>query len=199
MSGGSHSGGDPHLDALAVDVRELLQRTVASLYSHLVTRPTGRAVRIAIESQLEELGAPALSQVDLSSVAILDYSCADEVVAKLLLADRRRAAPAFFVLRGVQAHHRHPIQEVLERHGLAVVAEIRPGRFDLMGVGSEGERNLWSRVERSRCVRAGQVTQLLDESGGPGHLELLLDRRLLFRHPVNGDLHALSALIRPRP
>ena len=32
---------DHGIDPIAIDVRSLMQRTVASLYSHLVTRPTG--------------------------------------------------------------------------------------------------------------------------------------------------------------
>ena len=129
---------DLRLDALSVDVRSLLNRSVASLYSHLVTRPTGRAVRLAIEEQLKDLAAPALSLVDLSSVAILDYSCADEVVAKLLLGRSDRGARTFFLLRGVRPHHRDPIQAVLERHALAVVAETAADRFELMGSRSDG-------------------------------------------------------------
>ena len=165
---------------------------------HLVTRPTGRAVRLAIESQLEELGTPTLSLVDLSAVAILDYSCADEVVAKLLLGSGDRSSVTFFILRGVQAHHRDPIQAVLERHDLAVVAEIEAGQFELMGSGSDGEWSLWRRVERSGRVRADEVARLLDATEDSRHLDLLIERRLLFRHPLNGDLHALSTLIQGR-
>ena len=189
---------DPQLDAFAVDVRELLERNVASLYSHLVTRPTGRAVRLAIESQLEELGTPTLSLVDLSAVAILDYSCADEVVAKLLLGSGDLSSVTFFILRGVQAHHRDPIQAVLERHDLAVVAEIEAGQFELMGSRSDREWSLWRRVERSGRVRADEVARLLDATEDSRHLDLLIERRLLFRHPLNGDLHALSTLIQGR-
>ena len=186
---------DPQLDAFAVDVRALLERSVANLYSHLVTRPTGRAVRLAIESQLAELRTPALSLVDLSSVAILDYSCADEVIAKLLLRRGGRGGEAFFVLRGVQAHHRDPIEAVLERHDLAVVAETASDHFELMGSGSEGERKLWMRLEQSGWVRASEVGRLLEETGGRKNLEVLIERHLLFRHPLQGDLHALSTLI----
>ncbi|MDE0394100.1 MAG: hypothetical protein OYK82_04905 [Gammaproteobacteria bacterium] len=188
--------GDLELSALAVDVRELLERSVTSLRSHLVTRPTGRAVRIAIERQLDMLVAPALSLVDLSSVAILDYSCADEVVAKLLLRKRGPAGSAFFVLMGVKAHHRDPIEAVLERHALAVVAETGPGRYNMIGVGSDGERTLWSRVERSGCVRAGKVAELVAARGQRRDLDALLTRRLVFRNPASGDLHALSTLLR---
>ena len=188
---------DLRLDALSVDVRSLLNRSVASLYSHLVTRPTGRAVRLAIEEQLKDLAAPSLSLVDLSSVAILDYSCADEVVAKLLLGRSDRGNRTFFLLRGVQPHHRDPIQAVLERHALAVVAETAADRFELMGSRSDGERVIWMQVEGAGWIRAGEVDDLLDGSEGRGDLDALVGRGLLFQHPELGHLYALSRLIDP--
>jgi hypothetical protein len=60
--------------------------SVTSLFSNLVTRPTGRAIRTGVESQLAEMEgvcAPCLSVLDFSQVRILDYSCADEIVAQL--------------------------------------------------------------------------------------------------------------------
>jgi hypothetical protein len=186
--------GGPQLDAFAVDVRALLERSVASLYSHLVTRPTGRAVRMAIETQLEELRKPSISLVDLSAVAILDYSCADEVVAKLLLHAAERGGLTYFVLIGVRAHHREPIEAVLERHDLAIVAETGPGRFELLGAGSGAERQLWGIVQDSGWVPATEVDGLLNGVGGPQVLTTLVARRLLFRDPRHGDLHALSTL-----
>ena len=186
--------GGPQLDAFAVDVTTLLERSVASLYSHLVTRPTGRAVRMAIETQLDELGKPAISLVDLSAVAILDYSCADEVVAKLLLRAEEKGGLTYFVLRGVRDHHREPIEAVLERHDLAVVAETGPGQFELLGAGSGEERRLWGMVQDSGWVPATEVEGLLEGVGGPEALTTLVARRLLFRDPRHGDLHALSTL-----
>ncbi len=192
--------GERQLDAFPVDVRELLERSVANLYSHLVTRPTGRAVRMAIERQLDQLSGPALSLVDLSSVSVLDYSCADEVVAKLLTRFAREdvAHETFFVFRGIKVHHREPIEAVLERHGLAAVAETSPERFELLGMtDSEHERTLWNRLERSGTVPADQVGRLVEGGELREGLERLLSRRLLFRHPLRGDLHALSTLIHP--
>jgi hypothetical protein len=184
----------PQLDAFAVDVRALLERSVASLYSHLVTRPTGRAVRMAIETQLEELKKPAISLVDLSAVAILDYSCADEVVAKLLLRAEATGGLTYFVLGGVRAHHREPIEAVLERHDLAIVAETSPGSFELLGAGTGEERRLWGIVQDSGWVASTEVDGLLEGVGGEHVLGTLLARRLLFRDPRHGDLHALSTL-----
>jgi len=185
---------EPRLEACAVDVHAVLRQSVASLYSHLVTRPTGRAVRLAIEHQIGELPRPALSRVDLSAVAILDYSCADEVVAKLLLRDPEGESGVFFILTGVREHHLDPIEAVLERHRLAVVAELRAGSFHFVGDGTEGERELWSEIEQRGRVHGGQVGPLVGGPVGRRVLDRLVRRRLLFRAPGSEDVHALSSL-----
>ncbi len=187
------------LDAFAVDVHAVLRRSVASLYSHLVTRPTGRAVRLAIEHQIGELPRPALSVVDLSSVAILDYSCADEVVARLLLRDPEGDSGVFFLLAGIREHHLDPIEAVLERHRLAVVGEVEPARYGLIGAGSADEREIWSEVERRGRVPGAELHALAGSGAGVRVVERLLRRRLLFRDPGRGDVHALSTLLGGRP
>lgn len=188
---------DLQTDAVAVDVRAVLGRIVADLYSHLVTRPTGRAVRLAIERQLAELRLPALSLVDLSSVSVLDYSCADEVVAKLLIRYTEAGGGVFFVLRGVRPHHREPIEAVLERHALAVVAETAPSRFELLGTGTDGERALWRRVEDRGTVPASGIGELAPDAEALRMLELLLGRNLIFKDPA-GDVYALTRLMTGR-
>ena len=71
--------------SLEIDVSTVLRGTVCDLYSNLVTRPTGAAVRTAIERQVFEIGTPVVTTIDFSQVNLLDFSCADEIVAKLLL------------------------------------------------------------------------------------------------------------------
>ncbi|HEX5725068.1 MAG TPA: hypothetical protein VFX98_06355, partial [Longimicrobiaceae bacterium] len=115
------------------------RRSVVELFSNLVTRPTGRAIRTGVESQIAEMeeGGPAvrLSILDFSQVRVLDYSCADEVVAKLLLRFRGEERPAdvYFLARGLHEHHIDPIEEVLERHGLLLVAQDEAGEAHLLG------------------------------------------------------------------
>ncbi len=196
--GGKH-GAPPQLDAFQVDVRDLMGRTVANLYSHLITRPTGRAVRLAIESQLDELERPALSLVDFSSVAILDYSCADEVVAKLLLAlrDGGDAARAWVIFRGIGEGHRDPVEAVLERHGLQAVLETPEGRGELLGPVEEPDRRLWNEVETAGWVAAAEVeSRLLGSEEDGARLLRLVRHRLVYRHPLRGDVLALSTLSR---
>lgn len=179
-------------EPLSIDVGGLARRSVSSDYSHLVTRPTGRAVRLAIESLLAEAGEPSVSLVDFSQVTILDFSCADEVVARLLrcyLADDR-PRDAFFLLRGVQEWHEEPIEAVLQRQELAAVAEVDGAGLKLLGTVDESEVTAWTEVERYRTVTGDEE---LDDGVVAG-LERLVARRLVFRGP-DGRVHALSHLV----
>ena len=184
-------------DPIAIDVGGVL-RTVASLYSHLVTRPTGHAVRMAIETRLADAGVRSLSLIDLSEVTILDFSCADEVVAKLLLryADDE-GHEAFFVFSGVREPHRDQIVEVLNRRGLAAVAETAPGHFELLGERTEPEDRAWGVLEDRGRLGSDEVHAALSTVDQRNALEGLVTRRLAFRSPESGRFLALSRLVRP--
>jgi hypothetical protein len=187
---------DLPMDPIAIDVGELLQKTVTSLYSHLVTRPTGRAVRMAIETQLQGTGDRSLSLIDLSEVVIIDFSCADEVVAKLLQRYHGNDAhDAFFVFSGVHEPHRDQIEVVLERQGLAAVAETDTGSFQLLGVCAAPERRVWRALEDRGLIAPEEVADLFEDSGDASALESLIRRNLVFRSPASGRIHALSRLV----
>ena len=183
-------------DPIAIDVGGLVRKTVTSLYSHLVTRPTGRAVRMAIETQLSGAGERSLSLIDLSEVTILDYSCADEVVAKLLQRYLHEGAhEAFFVFCGVHEPHRDQIQVVLERQGLIAVVETEAGSFELLGAPEPIEAASWLILEQHGLVAAEAVTGLYPDEGARAALDRLVERRVAFRGPVSGRYHALSRLV----
>lgn len=156
--------GPPRVVPYRFDLSALVRRSVASLYSHLVTRPTGQALRYGIERQIADLGAPCLSVLDFSEVVVLDYSCADETVAKLIQRYRQedRPADAYLIARGVGERHRDMIEAVLARHGLALVAEVDGVGFTLLGEIPALEREVWAAVERLAMASAADVATLVD-------------------------------------
>ncbi|HEY0776807.1 MAG TPA: hypothetical protein VGD56_02455, partial [Gemmatirosa sp.] len=110
---------------------------------------------------------PVVNVIDFSEVTLLDFSCADEIVAKLMLrhvravldggaaaaAEREgasedaaggatRSADAYFVFRGVGDGHLDAVEAVLERHGLAIVAVV-DGELRLVGDVEPEERSAW--------------------------------------------------------
>jgi hypothetical protein len=103
-----------------IRIGHLLRETVTLPYSCLVTRPTGAAVRGRIEAALA-CSTCHTAWLDFSEVELLDLSCADEVVAKLLLAEPTTPAP-FLVLVGLREEQHEAIEHVLTHHRLAVTA-----------------------------------------------------------------------------
>ena len=128
-----------------IDVSHVLRQTLAcDLYSNLVTRSTGAAVRGQIEELLSAVSDRALTVIDFSQVSMIDFSCADEVVAKLLMRYTSSDSPsdAYFIFRGVTEDHCDAIEAVLERHDLALAVQDG-GEVRIMGVLTEDERLAW--------------------------------------------------------
>jgi hypothetical protein len=105
-----------------IRIGHLLRETVAAPYRNLVTRATGAAVRTRIEETLARSHC-LTALLDFSDIELVDLSCADEVVAKLLLAGR---TAYFFVLQGLREDQHEAIDHVLTHHRLAVAA-VPPG------------------------------------------------------------------------
>ncbi len=102
-----------------IELAPLLRETVMTPYSDLVTRPTGAAMRCRIEARIQASPHPT-THLDFGAIRLLDFSCADEVVAKLLQSiccDRARCV----VLTNLTEAHREAIEHVLETHGLTVI------------------------------------------------------------------------------
>lgn len=190
---------------LPIDLSHVSRRSVTSLFSNLVTRPTGRAIRSGVESQLAELERErqvTVSILDFTQVRILDYSCADEIVAKLLLRylGEERPAEAFFVVRNVQEHHVEAIEAVLERHSLLLVAVHDDGEPELLGAVEPAHRAVWDAlVRRGRASRA----ELADDTGLPqGEVTATLAHFYLKRVAavhVDGTVSPLTALLLGTP
>lgn len=156
-----------------IDVGGVLRRSVCQLYTDLVTRPTGRAVRSEIEHQLAAQPGRTLTVIDFSQVGLLDFSCADEVIAKLLLRLRDGGGEAgYVVVRGVNLVHLDAIEAVLERHRLALIVETLDGDVLLVGELPELERRAWTVIRAEGRCAAAQLAAALgvapDEAAAAG-------------------------------
>jgi hypothetical protein len=180
-----------------IDLSSVLRQTVAcDLYSNLVTRPTGAAVRNQIERLLGEVHDRTLTVIDFSQVSMIDFSCADEVIAKLLLRYEAENSPAetYFLFRGVTEEHWEAIEAVLERRGLALVLEQADG-IHVVGTLSDEERRVWEMVQRLGRAPIEELAEALDgsEQDVGTALDGLRRRRLVMRV---GDEYAVVGAYR---
>jgi hypothetical protein len=194
----AQSLGNADITPVAFDLSALVPRSVASLYSHLVTRPTGQALRMGIESQIRELGSFCVSVLDFSQVVVLDYSCADEVIAKLIMNFQRddRSNDAYFVVRGLAEEHTDPIEEVLVRHRLALVTEIEGG-YLLLGHVSKVERDVWNELQRHGNAEPHELSSFAGYSDAEtaDALVSLHQRRAVLRPANSPRFYSLASLL----
>lgn len=159
-----------------IDLKDVLARTVSSVYGDLVTRRTGEAVRSGIEAMLTDDDETAV--IDFGTVRLMDMSCADEIVGKLLLAH----GPArYFVLVGVHAAHEDALLPVLERHHLAVAAEDRTGQLKVLGTLPEPARLAFGLLADSGPAPSDEIAARLAVPAAEAlaALEVLCQRRLV--------------------
>lgn len=167
---------------LLIDVGRVLRGSVCELYSSLLTRPTGAAVRHAIERQVVEVGSPVVTTIDFSQVDLLDVSCADEIIAKLLLRyeDGINPLSGYLLLKGIREDHLDAIDAVLEKRSLALVA-WHDGYAELHGIVEAVERMHWEVVRDLGPVTVDRVAEQLGTTDVVTAIQLtgLWSRRLL--------------------
>jgi hypothetical protein len=166
-------------------IGHLLRETTSVPYRHLVTRPSGAAVRSRIEDALSRSDC-LTALLDFSDVELLDFSCAEEIVAKLLLAQVAER-PRFLVLRGLRDDQHDAIEQVLTHHGLAVAAMVPEAEPVLLGWVSADARAAFGCVCRLGRACAGDVADAMGwpEPRASEALEALTLNRLV---RPDGDL-----------
>jgi len=100
----------------------------------LVTRETGAVIRERLERELIAETEPMVAFLNFSGVEVIDYSCADEVIAKLisrLLSGEY--GDKFTVLESLSPNQMENIEVALERKKLAVLYLQEGGGWQVIG------------------------------------------------------------------
>lgn len=121
---------------------------------NLVTRETGRWMREALEERLQREPEETIVILDFRSVGILDYSCADEIVAKLI--SRLNAGEygnRYLLLRGLNPTQRENIEVALERKRLAALFVREDKSWEILGV-----LNNYLRDTLEEVIKEGRIT-----------------------------------------
>jgi hypothetical protein len=116
------------------DLYKFLKEELGNGSKDLVTRPSGEKVRRRIERDMEKEPNGAVVALDFVKIGIIDYSCADEIVAKLvsrLLGGEY--GDKYLILTGLNENQKENIEVALERKDLAVTAAMKDGRTVVLG------------------------------------------------------------------
>jgi hypothetical protein len=162
----------------------VLREAVDTPYANLVTRSTGAAVRHRLLATLRDRPL-ADARLDFTEVGFMDFSCADEVVAKLLL--EVVALPVGRILLvGLREDHAEAIDQALDRHGLvlaACTADTR--RTCLLGRVADDWTPVFERLQALGRAGVAPIAAELQWPEARAGLALgeLADRRCVIAHP----------------
>jgi len=139
---------------ISYDLNKFLKEELKNGSIDLVTRPSGQVMRERIEKDILKEDEGSVIALDFSGIGIIDYSCADEIVTKLisrLLSNEY--GDKYLLLTGLNENQQENIEVALERKELAVIAEKREGKKFLLG-----SLNNYLRETLELIVKNGRIT-----------------------------------------
>ncbi len=147
---------------IAYSLYKFLKEELKNGSSDLVTRPSGQIIRERIERDIEKEENGEVIALDFSRIGIIDYSCADEIVAKLvsrLLSGEY--GDKYIMLTGLNENQKENIEVALERKDLAVMAEMKDGRKVLMGALNNYLQETLDLISKKKKITAGDLSSSL--------------------------------------
>lgn len=153
--------------------------------SDLVTRPSGQVIRGRIEKKIEAEKNGEVIALDFSEIGIIDYSCADEIVAKLIsrlwgneYGDR------YIILTGLNENQKENIEVALERKDLAVIARLKDGKEILLGNLNNYLRETLEVVINKDRIRTKDLSEIMNLEANTSGTRLLNlhKKRLVMRN-----------------
>ena len=104
-----------------IDLYKLLKEEIGNGSPNLVTRETGRVIRERLERELEKA---EVIYLDFSKIGIIDYSCADEIIARLVSRlVGGEYGERFIVLTSLNPTQEENIHVALEKKKLALLKQ----------------------------------------------------------------------------
>ena len=109
-------------------IKKVIQEEFSRDIQDLLTRPTGQKIMERLEKEIATSAEHSKIALDFTGVGVIDYSCADEFIAKLvsrLLANEY--GDRYILLKNLSTTQRENIQVALERKNLAALEEDHSG------------------------------------------------------------------------
>ena len=144
------------------DLYKLLREELKNGSSDLVTRESGQIIRNRIERDIEKEKKREVIALDFSKIGIIDFSCADEVIAKLisrLLGGEY--GDKYIVLTGLNENQMENIEVALERKDLAVIAHVRNGKKILIGSLNNYLKETLDKVQKKDNLTARELSETM--------------------------------------
>jgi len=154
---------------------------------HLFDRELGQKIRQKIEQIFSENSSEIVYFLNFNNICSIDYSCADELVGKLLsrlLADEYGAI--YFVLKDLNRNHQENIQVVLDRRKVGCLEQTKDNGWNFWGHRTNSLLETLSLIMEKGEITARELKEQfnLELSTSSTRLSQLYKAHLVSRHQV---------------
>jgi anti-anti-sigma regulatory factor len=147
-----------HLLNLRTIIQEEFQRDIQDL----LTRQTGQKIMDRLEREINSARDNATVVLDFAGVGVIDYSCADEVIAKLVSRlQSNEYGERYLVLKNLTIPQRENIQVALERKNLATL-EDDGGNWRVIGLINNYLQKTLEIVMEKKAMSSSELSQILN-------------------------------------
>lgn len=172
---------------ITIDMAEALEQGSSGpgAGGNLAGRETGREVRSFLAGIFMGIEEETVFLLDFKRIGVIDYSCADELLAKLMtrvVADE--FGPKYICLINISSSQIENISVALEKRGLAVAALPDRGGWTYLGKLNPYLRETFNIVYDYRRISARELSGKLSLAQNTGSTRLLnlYKQRLVGRH-----------------
>lgn len=147
---------------ITYNLYKILKEDLKNGSCDLVTRTSGQIIRDRLEKDIRNEREGEVIALDFSKIGIIDYSCADEVIAKLisrLLSGEY--GDKYIILTGLNENQKENIEVALERKGLAVMAYMKNGKEFLLGSLNNYLKETLDFILKRGKITAGDLSEYL--------------------------------------
>ncbi len=147
---------------ITYDLYRILKDELKNGSSDLVTRYSGQVIRERIEKDIVKEKDGEVIALDFSRIGIIDYSCADEIVAKLISRlMSNEYGNRFIILKGLDETQKENIEVALERKALSCIAILRDGRQIVIGELNNYLRETFDFIKEREGITAKELSKKL--------------------------------------
>lgn len=146
----------------SINIRAIISEEFNREIQDLLTRPTGQKIMERLEKEIHNSSNNTTVALDFSDVGVIDYSCADEVIAKLV--SRLQAneyGERYLVLKNLNPAQRENIQVALERKNLATLEEAN-GSWKTIGMINNYLQKTLDIVMEKGSLSSSELSQILN-------------------------------------
>lgn len=182
---------------VTLKLKDIIKEEFSKVSFDLMTRQTGQKIFQRLEKEINSATEDQTIILDFTGVGAIDYSCADEVIAKLISRlQLNEYGNKYLALCNLTPTQKENIHVALERRNLAMLEHKNEERFwEVIGVVDDYLLKTLELIMEKEKISSSQLSELLNLELNTASMRLInlnrlkLVKKILASSPERGKRH----------